>query len=116
GGLTDDEIERLADYLLEGREEVRDIDFVLSADPDPAAGKILFEEECTDCHAMTADEGEASWLGSSGFQETYSDALIGHTIKHGREDTLMIGYGESADGDYSDEQISDLVSFIRTLG
>jgi len=115
GGLSDDELERLADYLLEGRQEVREIDFVLSADPDPAVGKVLFEEECVDCHALTADGGEASWLGSPGFQETYSDALIGHTIKYGRLDTLMFGYGETADGDYTDEQISDLVSYIRTL-
>ena len=115
GGLSEEELERIAEYLLEGREEVREIDFVLSADPDAGNGERMFQEECTDCHALTRDEGEAPWLGSSGFQETYSDALIGHTIKYGREDTLMIGYGEAADGDFTDEEVSDVVSYIRTL-
>ncbi len=116
GGLTDEVIGRLVSYLLESREERRDITFVPSTDPDPENGERIFREECADCHGLTRYEGEASWLGSPGFQQTYSDAVIGHTIIYGREDTLMIGYGIDGDGDLSDQEVSDVVGFIRTLG
>jgi mono/diheme cytochrome c family protein len=116
GGLDEDEILRLADYLLEARREIREISFEYSQAADAQAGESLFREECIDCHGLTFEESETPWLGDPGFQATYDDALMGHTIKFGREDTLMIPYGEEADGDLSDEQISDLVAFIRTLG
>ena len=114
-GLTDSELERIADYMLEAREEIREVTFALISNPDPSNGERIFQDECADCHSQTSEGGEAPWLGSPGFQETYSDALIGHTIKYGREDTLMIGYGEDVYGDLTDQQISDLVSYIRTL-
>ena len=115
GGLTDDELERIAAYLLESRTEVREVTFEPEADPDVENGRLLFESECTDCHVLSAAGGEAPWLGSPGFQATYSDSLMGHTIKFGRRDSLMIGYGEEADGDFTDRQVSDLVAYIRTL-
>ncbi len=115
GGLTEEEMRRLAAFLLEAREEIREPDFVLSPAVDSENGERIFSEECTDCHALSPQEGDAPWLGSTGFQRTFSDALIGHTIKYGREDTLMIGYGQEADGDLTDQEISDLVGFIRTL-
>ena len=116
GGLSDEEIGRIVDYLLEARQEVREVTFVIAEGADAEAGDELFREECTDCHGLSREESEASWLGDPGFQSSYDDALIGHTIKFGRIDTLMIPYGEEADGYLSDEQISDLVAFIRTIG
>jgi mono/diheme cytochrome c family protein len=116
GGLTEEELSRIADYLLEARREVREVSFVVSEAADAGRGEEIFTAECIDCHGLTREEGEAPWLGDPGFQKTYSDALIGHNIKYGREDTLMIPYGEEADGDLTDEQISDLVAFIRTMG
>lgn len=116
GGLTAAELERLAEYLLEARVEVREVTFELAESPDPVNGERIYQAECVDCHALTSEAGDAPWLGSSGFKATYSDALVGHTIKYGRTDTLMIGYGEEADGDLTDQEISDLISYIRTLG
>ncbi len=115
GGLEDGEIGRIADYLLESRREIRELEFVMSAAPDVANGERIFNAECTDCHALTRDGVEAPWLGDPGFQATYSDALIGHTIQYGREDTLMIPYGVGYDGDLTDAEVSDLVAFIRTM-
>jgi mono/diheme cytochrome c family protein len=114
-GLSDSELERITEYLLEAREEIREITFVLADNPDPVNGERIFQGECIDCHALTLEAGDAPWLGDPGFHKTYSDALIGHTIKYGRADTFMIGYGEEADGDLTDQEISDLVSYIRTL-
>jgi mono/diheme cytochrome c family protein len=116
GGLTDEELTRLAAYLLASRTETREISFRMSDDPDPANGELLFDAECTACHSLTREGTDAPWLGSPGFQATYSDELIGHTIRWGRTDTLMIGYGEEADGEYTEQEISDLVAFIRSLG
>jgi mono/diheme cytochrome c family protein len=116
GGLSEGEIQRIVDYLLEARQEIREVSFVVAEGADAETGDELFREECIDCHGLSREESEASWLGDPGFQSSYDDALIGHTIKFGRVDTLMIPYGEEADGDLSDEQISDLVAFIRTIG
>jgi len=115
GGLTDDEIRNVASYLLEGRATAREIAFVPATTADPSNGKRLYEESCSACHGVSRGAGESPWLGGPGFQETYSDALIGHSIKHGRAGTLMNPYGKEAGGDLTDQEVSDLVSFIRTL-
>ncbi len=116
GGLTDEEIGSLVDYLMESRQEVREITFVPAAEADIENGERIFNEECTDCHGLTRWEGETPWLGGPGFQQIYSDALMGHTIIYGREDTLMMGYGEDGDGDLTDQEVTDVIAFIRTLG
>lgn len=116
GGLDEEELGRLADYLLESREEVREITFTMAPRVDPAHGEELFREECLDCHVLSREGGDAPWLGDPVFQETYSDALIGHTITYGRENTLMIPFGEDAYGYLTVQDVSDLVAFIRTLG
>lgn len=113
-GLTDAEIRALASHLLDGRKQSR-IAFVPTAGADAAQGKRLFEESCSTCHGLTQGSGDSSWLGSPGFQETYTDAMIGHSIKYGRAGTLMNPYGKEAGGDLTDVQISDLIAFIRTL-
>lgn len=115
GGLSDDEIRRLADYLLEARGQARSISFTVAPQADFARGRRLFEENCSTCHSLLAGGGDSSWLGSRGFQETYSDELLGHAIKYGRTGTLMNGYGKEAGGDLDDQEISDLIRFIRTL-
>ena len=116
GGLTDEEIGRIADYLLAERRVVREISFVMADTTDVSNGELIFLEECTECHGVTRETSFAPWLGDPVFQETHSDSLIGHVTRHGREDSLMMGYGEEIDGDLDDQQISDLVAFIRTLG
>ena len=115
GGLSDDEIRRLSAYLLESRAEEREITFTLADRGDAERGSQLFTSECTECHSLGPDGGEAPWLAGSGFQDSYSDALIAHTIAYGREDTLMIPYWEEADGDYGVQDITDLVAYIRSL-
>lgn len=115
GGLTREEVRALADYLLASRTEARALDFVMAAAPDAGRGRKLFEESCAACHSVTGKGGDGPWLGGPGFQETYSDARIGHTIKYGRADTLMNPFGRNAGGDLTDEQISDVVAYLRTL-
>lgn len=116
GGLSDGEIRTLVNYLLERRERVRQVAFDAGRATDPVKGRRLFDESCSTCHGLTQGVGDAPWLGGPGFQETYSDALIGHTIKYGRAETLMNPYGREAGGDLDDQQISDLVAFVRAMG
>ncbi len=115
GGLSDQEIRNLVAYLLEGRATAGEPRFVPAASADPLNGKRLYEESCSACHAAGPGAGDSPWLGGGGFQETYSDALIGHNIKFGRAGTLMNPYGKEAGGDLTDQDISDLVRYIRTL-
>jgi cytochrome c1 len=114
-GLTDGEIHRLVVYLLDGTER-RMVDFAPAPTVDEENGKMLFEENCSACHGVARDADVCcSWLGAPGFQQTFSDALMGHTIKFGREGTLMNPYGEEAGGDLTDKEISDLVAYIRMM-
>jgi mono/diheme cytochrome c family protein len=115
GELSDDEIRRLALYLLAKRTESREVTFVVNPTADPVNGKRLYEKNCSSCHSVTQAGGESSWLGSPGFQQTYSDALIGYTTKFGRSGTLMNPYGKQEGGDLTDAEISDVVRFVRTL-
>lgn len=115
GGLYDEEIVTLARWLLAGRQRRRTPAFAASERPDPGAGKRIFDDVCATCHAAAAGPADGPWLGSAVFQTTYSDALIGHNIKFGRTDTLMVPYGRERGGDLTDQQIADLVSYIRTL-
>lgn len=115
GGLSEDELRRLVAYLVEARGATRAVAFRLSATADAANGKRLFEAQCVTCHGLAQGAGEAPWLGGPGFQAAYSDALIGDTIQQGRSGTLMNPFGKAAGGDLDDQQVSDLVAFVRTL-
>jgi mono/diheme cytochrome c family protein len=87
---------------------------------DPAEGKAIYERLCDACHgAQGKGDGPAGQmmrpptadLTSSKLKDK-RDAELFQTIKNGRPPTAMAAFK----GSLSDEQIHDLVAYIRSLG
>ncbi|MBM4245286.1 MAG: c-type cytochrome [Deltaproteobacteria bacterium] len=96
------------------------------ADPPPsdgssraAAGAALYEKYCALCHGATAQGYAADnapslvtpqWLSSA------DDAFMVNSIALGRPDTAMAAYAKQAGGPLSDQEIADVVAFLRSRG
>lgn len=94
---------------------------------DAVHGKALFATYCAACHGAQGEGGKgtgvtfsrhrdlpiiAPALNNSGFLAAASDAMIRHTLQHGREGTPMRSF--LAQG-LSEQDIDDLVSYVRTF-
>ncbi len=90
-------------------------------------GKALYAAYCADCHGTDGEGGKgtgvtfsrkrdlpiiAPALNNPGFQAAASDAMIRHTLLHGREGTPMRSF--LAKG-LAESEIDDLVSHVRSL-
>jgi len=91
------------------------------------AGKELYSQHCASCHGEDASGGKgtgvtfsrerslpiiAPSLSNAGFLDSASDHMIKDTIKNGRQGTPMNSFREAG---LSDQQIDDIVSYIRSL-
>ncbi|HED17055.1 MAG TPA: c-type cytochrome [Gammaproteobacteria bacterium] len=92
-----------------------------------ARGSKLYAGNCTGCHGAQGEGGKgtgvtfsrprdaeiiAPSLRNPGFQLAASDKMIWQTLAHGREGTPMPSFLKQG---LSEQQISDLVAYIRTL-
>ena len=78
-------------------------------------GAELYTDHCASCHG---DEGQGitnvgSVLNSRTFLEMYDDQAISAATRDGRPNTLMTAYAQEKGGPLRDNQIEDLVAFIR---
>jgi cytochrome c oxidase cbb3-type subunit 2 len=89
-----------------------------STDKKAGQGKELWETHCTLCHGPTGSPGpDAKKLGVADlslakWQASRTDEQIRKIIEEGKPDTLM----QSWKDDLSEDEISALVSYVRTLG
>jgi mono/diheme cytochrome c family protein len=112
GGLREEEIEAIVAYIAESRRGFSEETFVPSKPQDAEVGEALFAENCALCHGEDGRGDVAPGLADPVFQEIYDDRLLGLTIRDGIEDTQMPSFREM---DLSDQEISDIMAFIRTL-
>ena len=118
GGLRPAEIEAIVDYL---RKDAPQALPSLTRTPapavpgDPRKGEALFAAHCTECHSADGG-GVAPDLSNPTFQQTASDGFILTTIKDGREDTAMQAFQEPGGKGLKDEELADLLAYIRQLG
>lgn len=84
-----------------------------------AHGAALYEKYCALCHGPTAQGYAADnapslvtpqWLSGA------DDAFIVNSIALGRPDTAMGGFAKQVGGPMSDQEIDDLVAFLRSHG
>lgn len=73
-------------------------------------GETVYGVACAECHGEQGEGVTAISLNNPWFHATASDGFIRHAIDVGRPDTDMGAFGEIL----SDQQIDDLVTFIRT--
>ncbi len=118
GGLSEEEIEKLADYLLDVEtpaHERLDAKMVQGAqDPsldirgDVTRGGLLFNKHCAACHST----GLGPDLFNSTFQAVATDGFVFTTILKGRINTPMPGfYGANGSG-LQPEDITNLTAYI----
>lgn len=112
GGLREDEIMAIVAYLAESREYVSEETFVTLVPRDAENGKALFAETCALCHGEDGRGDVGPGLTDAVFQEAYDDRLLGLTIRDGIDNTEMLAF---SDMDYTDQDISDVIAYIRTL-
>jgi len=94
---------------------------------DAVRGGKLYQKYCIACHGAQGEGGKgtgvtfsrprdaeiiATSLSNSGFQLAASDEMIWRTLAYGREGTPMPSYLKQG---LSEQQISDLVTFVRTM-
>ncbi len=96
------------------REPAR-IEAVELADREAAvtAGGDLYTENCAACHG---DEGEGSVgpaLNSSELLEQTSDEVLFSLTRTGVPSSIMPAWGQAFGGPFTDEQVNELVAFIR---
>ncbi|VAW50477.1 Cytochrome c oxidase subunit CcoP [hydrothermal vent metagenome] len=98
---------------------------VVDAQPDSHGderlGKQWFVDICSTCHGINGDGyaagGTGTAIGKAGFLDKASDGFIRETIKQGRSNTRMLGFsGAIGLANLSDQEINDVIAYMRTLG
>jgi len=87
---------------------------------DARYGKLWFDNICSTCHGVKGDGylagGTGTAIGTASFLSKATDGFIRETIKHGRDNTRMIGYsGPEAMANLSDREIDDIIAYMRTI-
>jgi cytochrome c oxidase cbb3-type subunit 3 len=77
-----------------------------------SAGETIFAR-CQGCHGEHGEgkQGIGPHLNSDTFLAAASDEFLFNTIKHGREGTTMIAWGDSM----SDDEINQVVAYVRSF-
>jgi len=77
-------------------------------------GRERFAESCVACHAQNGEGVTAPALNDKTFLENVPDDLIFSLIRLGVPGTAMPSWGQVNGGPFTDEEIRDLVAFIRS--
>jgi mono/diheme cytochrome c family protein len=78
-----------------------------------AAGQGLFEANCTTCHGQNGEGDIGPALNDKTFLSSTEDGRIFSLISSGVPGTAMPAWSQLYGGPFTDEQINDLVGFIR---
>lgn len=85
--------------------------------PNAENGARLYADTCALCHGANGEgyvADNATALRSATFLSSASDDFIRRSITRGRPKTTMSAFGTAKGGPYDDDDVSDIVAFIRT--
>jgi cytochrome c oxidase cbb3-type subunit 3 len=121
GGLSETEIGRVISFLKSTPPGQHKPATELPASLDLSRGDAqrggrLFARLCVGCHGPGGIGNYAPALANTVFQSTADPAFIYRTISYGRIDAAMPAFRQPGRGGLSDEQILDLVAYVRSLG
>lgn len=84
---------------------------------NPEVGARLYANTCALCHGAKGEgyiADNATALRSPTFLRSASDQFLTRSIARGRPKTPMSAWGKAKGGPYRDDEISDIVAFLRT--
>jgi cytochrome c oxidase cbb3-type subunit 3 len=125
--LSDAQVSAIVKHVRAWSDKPAPAESMVRIKGDSEHGKKLFAQHCAQCHGDDATGGKgtgvtfsrkrdlpiiAPALNNSGFLASASDAMIRDTITFGREGTPMTSMLVAG---LSEEDINDVVSFIRSL-
>lgn len=76
-------------------------------------GRDLYAANCAACHGENGEGGIAPALNSRPLLETTSDEALFNLTRVGIPSTIMPAWGQPLGGPFTDEQITQIVAFIR---
>jgi mono/diheme cytochrome c family protein len=79
-----------------------------------AAGRELYVENCAACHGENGEGDLAPALNSQELLKTTSDEALYSLTRTGVPGSIMPAWGQTFGGPFTDEQIAQLVTFIRS--
>ena len=120
GGLLPEEITGVIEYLRSGA-TASGAPAIPAMPPlmrhgDATNGLSLFLRNCAGCHGMNGRGGLAPEIGNPVFQRSATDEFIVRTVRNGRIGTAMPAFQRSEAPAFSDQDIADVLSYLRTLG
>jgi len=115
GGLFPEEISGVIQYVRSGA-PTAPVMPALTLRGDTSNGLSLFLRNCVGCHGMGGRGGIAPEIGNPVFQRAATDEFIVRTIRTGRIGTAMPAFQRPEAPALSDQDIADVLAFLRTLG
>jgi len=76
-------------------------------------GAALFRENCVACHGRNGEGVSAPALNDKDLLDSVTDELLLSLVRSGVPGTAMPSWGQANGGPFTDEDIRDLVAFIR---
>lgn len=76
-------------------------------------GRQLYVDNCVTCHGSRGEGGVGLALNNSVFLKKASNDVIFATVASGRPSTVMPAWGQVYGGAFTDEEVRDVVTFIR---
>jgi len=119
GGLSGTEIDRVAQYLRDGNTEAAPSGLTTTADLTSGnfeRGSAYFKRLCVGCHGASGVGGLAPALANREFQAIVGAEFLYSTIALGRRNTAMPSFRADATGGLSDNDIIDLIAYLKSLG
>ncbi len=115
-GLTDNQIDRIIEYLSKERPKERPERFGYAAlKGDSANGEELYKIRCVSCHGDKGQGGVGLNLRNPVVQKEADPEFLAITVRDGRAGTHMAAFGKNGVG-LSEQDITDVVTYVRTLG
>jgi mono/diheme cytochrome c family protein len=109
GGLRDEEIDGIVDYIRSWTRPGPDLGAVSASRGNSRHGRAIFQQNCAACHGQRGEGGIGVSLNSPTFLGVASDRFLATTIAEGRPDTAMPGWRQ-----FDTQQVSDLLAYLRT--
>jgi mono/diheme cytochrome c family protein len=86
-----------------------------AAKPDSTVGGQIFQTNCAACHGARAEGGVGPALRANKFIQGSNDATVFATIAKGRPGTAMPAWLQANGGSLTQDQINNVIAYLRTL-